>query len=323
MMEKGRLISRFHAVATAAILVAVSGPLEAQSRDPETIEFTKPAGGERASGWTRSVMEAATQDVLPSVDPDAVRAAGRGLRENRPAGEPGSTAEMDLAPAGGERMSGDVRDRPLYWAGKLFFRKPDGGYVCSVQFISESVVLTAAHCVRDSDTGNWYDDVVFALQYEKGKYAEVYDTKCFSTLSGWVSPDESKYNYDFATILVDAPSKTGYFGTAWNWEGQYGDATKIGYPTSMEDGQVIQVERGPIEIKDGIVAMKHGNPKNQGGSSGGAWIGSFNDRQGSDEGNRVISLQSFHYDGLDGVGFGPYLTESFRKLWLFTENDCQ
>ncbi|MCB1489956.1 MAG: trypsin-like serine protease [Bauldia sp.] len=317
------MTARFHTVAMAAILVAVAAPAGAQSPDPETIEFTKPAGGERASGWTRPVMAAAAEDVLPSVDPEAVRAAGQGLRGNRPAGEPGSTAEKDLAPAGGERMSGDVRDRPLYWAGKIFFRKPDGGYVCSGQFISENVVLTAAHCVRDSDTGEWYDDVVFALQYENGKYAELYDTECSATLAGWVSKDESKYNYDFATILVEGSSQTGYFGTAWNWEGQYADVTKIGYPVSIRDGQVIQIERGPIELKDGIVALKHGNPKNQGGSSGGAWIGGFNDTPGSEEGNRVISLQSFHYDGLDGVGFGPYLTESFRKLWLFTENGCE
>ena len=40
--------------------------------------------------------------------------------------------------------------KPLYWAGKLFYRTPDGDYVCSAQFISPNVILTAAHCVRDS-----------------------------------------------------------------------------------------------------------------------------------------------------------------------------
>jgi len=306
----------------AAAMCIVSGPVFAQSADPEVVQFSKPAGGERSGGWTRSQMEGAKQAELPSVNPETVRAAVRRMRAGHAAGEPGSTPEEDLAPAGGERMSGNVRNRPLYWAGRLFFTEPDGVYVCSAQFIDKNIVLTAAHCVRDPDTGNWYDNIVFALQYEKGKYSQVYKTRCFATLSGWVTQDDTKWPYDFATILVDGDSKTGYFGTQWNWQGEYDNAAKIGYPTSMEDGEVIQVEKGPINIQDGIVQMNYGNPADQGGSSGGAWIGGFTDASGT-EGNHVISLQSFHFEDETGVGYGPYLTDAFRKLWLFTANGCQ
>ena len=53
-------------------------------------------------------------------------------------------------PGAKERKAGNVVEKPLYWAGKLFFETPDGDYVCSAQFISPNVVLTAAHCVRDA-----------------------------------------------------------------------------------------------------------------------------------------------------------------------------
>jgi Trypsin len=308
-------------LAAAAMICVAGGPVLAQS-DPDVIQFSKETGGNRTAGWTRSAMEAAKQAELPNVNPDAVRTAVRRLRAARPAGEPGGTTEEDLAPAGGERMSGNVKNKPLYWAGKLFFTKTDGDYVCSAQFISKNVVLTAAHCVRDSDTGDWHTNFAFALQYENGKYSHVYGARCFSTLAGWVSQDDSHWTYDFATILVDSPSETGYFGTRWNWAGDYDSLSKIGYPTSMEDGEVIQVEHGPVTIQDGIVEMHHGNMKNQGGSSGGAWIGGYNDGSG-DDGNRVVSVQSFSYEGVEGYGYGPYLSDSFRKLWQFTENDCK
>lgn len=309
-------------IAAAATVCTAGGPAFAQSSDPDAIEFSAPATGQRAAPLTPAEMEAATAEATPSVNPDAVRSANRRVRANRPAGEPGGTAQADLASAKGERASGNVTEKPLYWAGKLFYTKPDGDYVCSAQFIGPNIVLTAAHCVRDSDTGNWYENIAFALQYNDGKYGGIYRPECFATLGGWVSQDETKWNYDFATILVDAPSKTGHFGTRWSWAGDYNEATMVGYPVSMQDGQVIQVEKGPIRIEDGIVEMHHGNPKNLGGASGGAWIGGFTsgDQDGT---NRVISVQSFHYEGLEGYGFGPYLEESFRKLWLFTENGCK
>ena len=51
-----------------------------------------------------------------------------------------------------------MRSVPLKWAGKLFFEKPQGSYVCSGQFITSYVILTAAHCLRDDETGDWFDD---------------------------------------------------------------------------------------------------------------------------------------------------------------------
>jgi V8-like Glu-specific endopeptidase len=209
---------------------------------------------------------------------------------------------------------------PRVFAGQLFFKKPDGSYVCSAQFISKRVLLTAAHCVRDDETGDFYDDIVFALQYDKGKYLKAYDYDCAATLNGWVQPGDEKWTYDFAMILVQEDSKSGWFGTTWNWNG-FDQATKIGYPGGILNGQVIQVDAGPISVENGIVELRHGNQADQGGSSGGAWIGDYSTAKG--DYNHIISVESFGYDGQPGVDYGPYLDDRLKVLWDYVENGCK
>ena len=85
-----------------------------------------------------------------------------------------------------------------------------------------------------------------------------------------MQPGNEKYLSDFAMILVNDDSKTGWFGTQWDWQGAYKNATKIGYPVGIADGEVIQVLPGPISVSDGIVELRHGDPNEQGGSSAAA-----------------------------------------------------
>jgi Trypsin len=308
----------FWAIPAIAVVTLATGPSFGQSSEGNS-STSAPSGGDRAAVWTPSTLERAALAPRPNVDPSQVRAASRD-RAARQA-TPGTTPSNDVA--GTERQAGNVLQKPLYWAGRLFFKAPDGDYVCSAQFISPRVILTAAHCVRDSDTGEWYKDHVFALQYNAGKFTALYPYDCMATKNGWVQPGFEKYLYDYAMILVDKPSRTGNFGTEWGWQGEYSDAAKIGYPGGVDDGEVIQVEKGPIAFVDGVVQMKHGNTADQGGSSGGAWIGKFSDAEGNDDGNYIISLESFGYDEEPGVDYGPYLDENFKSLWDYVENGCK
>lgn len=307
-----------------AALVIAAGPAFAQSNGNSSV--SAPSGGARSSTvWTPDAMGRAALAPRPNVNPDDVRSAARSRAATTPGGSR-TTAAADLgSDAGGpqERAAGNVLDKPLYWAGKLFYRTPQGDYVCSGQFISPNVILTAAHCVRDGDTGEWYKDFIFALQYNQGKYGGIYSYDCVATKNGWLTPGFEKFLYDYALIRVDNPSRTGNFGTHWGWRGQYNDGVKIGYPGGVANGEIIQVERGPLAFVDGVVQMKHGNVADQGGSSGGAWIGAFSDTEGNADGNYVISVESFGYVEEPGIDYGPYLDENFKELWDYAENGCQ
>lgn len=311
-------------IPAAAVLALAAAPVFAQSTDGNS-STSAPSGGNRsATVWTPEAMGRAALAPRPNVNPDDVRSAGRN-RAAGPPDQPGQTPAADLAGGGAakERAAGNVMSKPLYWAGKLFYKTPQGDYVCSGQFISPRVILTAAHCVRDSDTGVWYQDFIFALQYHQGDYNALYSYDCVATRNAWVQPGFEKYLYDYAMILVENPSRTGNFGTHWGWRGAYNEANKIGYPGGVSNGEIIQVEHGPIAFVDGVVQMKHGNPADQGGSSGGAWVGQFHDVEGNNDGNYIISVESFGYDGEPGVDYGPYLDGNFKDLWDYVENGCQ
>jgi hypothetical protein len=308
-----------HLAAAAAASVLLSQAAMAQS---DTDSPSGEAASDRAAvEWTPDMMRAAIEVEKPNVDPDKVRAAAGDRAEvPMPPGmtEPSLTVEV---PKAQDRDSGDVNAMPLIFAGKMFFSKPNGkNYVCSAQFISKRVLLTAAHCVRDDESGAFWQNIAFALQYDKGRYSQVYRSECAATLNGWVQPGDEKYPYDFAMIRVDADAKNGWFGTAWGWN-DFNEATKIGYPGGILEGQVIQVDRGPIKVENGIVELRHGNKADQGGSSGGAWIGDYSSDKGSS--NHIISIESFGYDNMPGVDYGPYFDGRLKILWDFVENGCK
>jgi hypothetical protein len=289
----------------------------------DSIGSARATAGERAADhWTPQTMSAAVMVPKPNVDPSTIKIPPGASRS---AMKPGALPSM-VTEAGKkamlERKAGDVNTMPLVFAGKMFFSKPDGDYMCSAQFISKNVLLTAAHCVRDDKSGDFWKNITFFLQYDKGKASAKYTQTCAATFNSWVQEGSEKYLSDFAMILVSDDSKTGWFGTQWDWEGTYKDATKIGYPVGIDKGEVIQVLPGPISVSEGIVELRHGDPNEMGGSSGGAWIGDY-DTKGAAEHNHIISLESFGFDGKPGVDYGPYFDDRVKQLFDYVSNGCK
>ena len=244
--------------------------------------------------------------------------------------------------------SGNPTIAPLKWAGLVvnyeMFEKDGRKYpgACTGQFIASRVVLTAAHCVQDRETGAWYDlkKMYFLLQYQNKSFAQSYRAICASRFDGWWpaqlrSPnteernraEQNRWQWDYAMILVDRDSATGHYKNwAVEWQGKYPDATVTGYPSAMLRGEIIQKAHGEIYFPNftmlNVVALRHNHSDLTQGSSGGAWVANFKEREDAAQYNILIAVSSFIMKEQSGVSFAAYPTSALRRLFDYVSKGC-
>jgi hypothetical protein len=307
-----------------ALVFAQTSPTGAAKRiDSVTLSTSQQRGVQWTQGRLRSAIPLPTP-VAKAGTSGAPKPAPSGPRSIGGASGPSA----NVGPS--ERKSGDPNSIPLRWVGKLGFKEPDGrDFVCSAQFIAPHIVLTAAHCVRDDKTGEWFKDFVFALQYQKGDTTQIVQPKCYAVWNQWVhgnSDDDNYWHFDYAMFLAEETSKTGYLGWEYGYDpAKYPTATKVGYPADILDGEVVQMDGGPFsapETRPGVVMLQHGNPKNAGGSSGGAWIGNFSPNIGPGQ-NVVISVTSHHLGDETRVSYGPQFDADFKAMFDYVQRGCK
>jgi len=229
-------------------------------------------------------------------------------------------------------LIGNPAIAPLKWAGLLVnvdaFEKGGKKFNvnCTGQFITEKVVLTAAHCIQDDDTGTFFDinKMYFLLQYQYENYSQVYRPICASRFDSWRSSGDVKYQWDFALILMDRPSVTGNYNVAVDWKGKFTGATATGYPGAILGGEVIEKAHGDLVTPSDVpneYGLKHGQKRFTQGSSGGAWVANFGNKVDADH-NVVISISSIGVNKYPGLTFGPYFTSDFSRLLEYVSNGC-
>jgi hypothetical protein len=233
--------------------------------------------------------------------------------------------------------TGNPSTAPLKWSGLLLNKdivSPDGKKYegrCTAQFISASVLLTAAHCVQDYKTGSWFDigKMYFLLQYQNLDFSRAYRPLCLSRFDGWFPKSgealSSRSPWDYAMILVEGQSLTGHFNWELNWVGKYQRATMTGYPNALLKGQIVQHAQGtlaPVSGRQNLVSLSRpDHPNLREGTSGGAWVVNF-DKSEEAGYNLVVGVTSYYELSSPGVMFGPYLTSDYKNLLDHVSKRC-
>lgn len=242
---------------------------------------------------------------------------------------------------------------PFMWSGALLFPVGDNrqGH-CTAQFITDRVLLTAAHCVQDQLTGRFHDpdnkQTVFLSQFQNDQWSDLYRPVCSGVWPNWVvhpKPGEdtdkprtlsdatkaaltNSWQWDYSMILVDHPSRVGHFN--YDLKNLWDTSSAIGYPAAIMDASVIQFVHGEVfESKNLAVSgspnvnvLWHGNTKFTGGASGGAWIVNRS-RDVAPDKNVVVGLVSFHQESKPGATFGPRFTTDFDTMLKFVSGGCR
>lgn len=225
----------------------------------------------------------------------------------------------------------DPAQFPYSTHGKLvIFDTPTTGRVCSgtiVSSVSESLVLTAAHCVVDDD-GTRPINIRFIPGYRNGNYSSgpygVWNGGEASFLQGYLSPNggEPNYEFDLAAVRfaplngVTLQDAVGARGHLFNAPGGPGSQlfNAFGYPAGPPfDGEKLwtcQSSSGQRESTGPGVDMVSMACDMTQGSSGGGWIVGADPQDG-----RINSVVSIGISSLPDVLFGPYFGTAAQALW--------
>lgn len=262
--------------------------------------------------WTEERMKAAKPMPLPKISPEQFKKM-KSMPGTKDA-PPGTFRSIepyhpDSGMLQGTPTPANVGQRPYWNGGKFFFTKPGAGdYVCSAEFVGNNrVIMTAAHCVIDGSSGNWYTNFAFRRAYNNGGGQSV-GWKCATVYTAYFTGGSANHAFDYAFLNTSNISGAGWLGFATGVP--YASWTSIGYPVNYGSTQRMYQVVGTKGTVGSTVQMI-GNPMG-GGSSGGAWIGDLTVPHVG--GNYAIGLNSFHYTSTPNDEYSPLFNTSTYNL---------
>lgn len=133
---------------------------------------------------------------------------------------------------------------------KIKMRFGLSNYVCSGAMISTYHVLTAAHCIYDSEEGGWADSVSVAPgMYNSYKpYGESAGVLLHAA-NGWI--EYESYQHDWGIIQISKPlgDQTGWMGRSIKNDSYFSglNLKTTGYPGDLDDGEIMYHTTGSID----------------------------------------------------------------------------
>jgi len=220
-----------------------------------------------------------------------------------------------------------TNDAPFKTAGRLFFIDSQGTQRwCTAEFVDDdATLLTAAHCVWDRASTDFYRSIYFGRVYNNG-FVENFSIASVGVLTEWIQTG-APHQYDFAFLSTTLPTTQGHLVSSATLPT---DWIAIGYPrkftvngtTEYPNGEIMKRASGVAGVASQNMFLMLGNPMGR-GTSGGAWSPPGQ----SPFGNEVFSIASMLGSSPDSI-YGPMLYGSLlekRTLQLaaFVKNGCK
>jgi V8-like Glu-specific endopeptidase len=196
-----------------------------------------------------TVFEMPMGDVDPVQDyiDDSVRTP----QEYGVSGHPFTTSRVDV------RRNNPSRDYPFSPSGKLYFRIGEDSYVCSASLIKRGIVVTAAHCVTDYGTEQFFSDWEFvpaqfreAAPYGKWRIESLAVNASYVRGTDECAVEGVVCENDVAVLVVEPQdgnlpgTATGWYGYGWNGWGFTREGltliNQLGYPVNLDSGLIMQ-----------------------------------------------------------------------------------
>ncbi|GAA0456361.1 peptidase [Streptomyces olivaceiscleroticus] len=208
--------------------------------------------------------------------------------------------------------------RVVMTTGRVFFTYQGRQASCSGDAVTSkngSTILTAGHCVKLD--GAWHTNWVFVPGYKDGAapYGKWGASKTLATPQWTASED---INYDVGAAVV-APlngkrltDTVGGQGVSFN-SGYHQKMYAFGYPAAAPYDGTKLIYCSGTTTKDPFFSKDHALTCNMtGGSSGGPWFRTFDEKTGT---GQQASVNSFGYSFLPNTMFGPYFGNDAKDLY--------
>ncbi|WP_285570830.1 trypsin-like peptidase domain-containing protein [Streptomyces sp. NBC_01463] len=217
--------------------------------------------------------------------------------------------------AAGTTAAAAVADEALSeTVGYLLFNHPDGTPShctgTAVATASQTLVLTAAHCLHEGPDGGWMKNIVFVPAYDNGASGHgLFEAWNIATDSLWSSGSEPDFEHDYGMVITENNSKGQRLGEAVGgqplaaeYEVDNGEPVAvIGYSGKPFDGEHQELCEDlilPAPPPENL--WETDCPNITGGASGGPWIVGYDPATGS---GHVAGLTSQGIAG--GTAFSP------------------
>lgn len=203
----------------------------------------------------------------------------------------------------------DCTVAPYNAGGQIIYNKSFWGdySLGSAQFCgADNMLLTAAHCVQNSETGEWNENPIFYLRYGS-KNEKAFDVRAVAVKKDWYK-DSVKYGRDYAFVVTEQIADVPYLRFGEYTVGK--EIIAFGYPSNYGKNKKMQKVEGVLTENNDYCRMEE-NPMRE-GCSGGAWV--------EKEGHKVVGINSTYYEGQKNGGNSPKFTSNVQNLFDFAKN---